>query len=43
MVADIRLDTGREDVSIEQDQQPVKLVIDASPVASLALAIGFGF
>jgi mannuronan synthase len=42
LFADIRLETGRSDLLLADDQKPVKLVIDASPVASWALAIGFG-
>jgi mannuronan synthase len=42
LYADIRLETGRSDLLLSDDQKPVRLMIDASPLAKTALTIGFG-
>jgi mannuronan synthase len=42
LYADIRLETGRSDLTLSDDQRPVRVVIDSSPIAPLALKIGFG-
>ncbi len=42
LYADIRLDPGRDDLSLSLDQMPLKVMIDSSPIAALALRIGLG-
>jgi hypothetical protein len=42
LYADVRLETGRGDLPASLDQSPVRVVIDASPLAPLALRLGFG-
>jgi mannuronan synthase len=42
LFADVRFETGREGLSIDLDQTPVKVVIDSSPVSTMAVSIGFG-
>jgi alginate biosynthesis protein Alg44 len=42
LYAVVTFDPGRDDLRPEDDQRPVWLAIDASPVASAALTVGFG-
>ena len=42
LYADVRFDSGRDDLTIDLDQSAAKVVIDTSPIAPWALKIGFG-
>ncbi len=42
LFADVIFETGRADLALSDDQKPVRLVIDSSPIAPMALKIGFG-
>jgi mannuronan synthase len=42
LFADVHFETGRSDLHPDQDQMPVKVVIDSSPVSPMAVSIGFG-
>jgi mannuronan synthase len=42
LYAEVRFDAGRADLAIAQDQTPIRVVLDTSPIAPQALKIGFG-
>jgi mannuronan synthase len=42
LFADVRFETGRTDLHADQDQTPVRVVLDSSPLSSMAVSIGFG-